>query len=116
MVLHLTALHIDAVDPHALALFWSGLLGWEVQGGPGDDVVTAAPTGCALALRFVRTGEPKTGRNRIHLDLTSLTQVDQERMAHLATALGGGPYDVGQTGDEGHVVLADPEGNEFCVS
>lgn len=113
--LELTAIRIDAVDPHALARFWAGLLGWEVQGSPGDDVVTAAPTGCAIALRFVRTDVPKAGRNRMHLDLTSLSDVDQERMAHLTGTLGGGPYDVGQTGEESHVVLADPEGNEFCV-
>lgn len=115
MVLHLNALRIDAVAPYALAGFWAGLLGWEVEGSPDDDVVTAVPTGTAAALRFVRTDEPKSGRNRMHLDLTTLSGIDQERMVHLTSALGGGPYDVGQTGDEPHVVLADPEGNEFCV-
>jgi len=99
MTSRLLALTIDAQDPGALRQFWTELLGPR----PG------------LALRFQQTDRPKTGLNQAHFDLTSDSAEDQAARVARALELGGRHFDVGQTGDEGHVVLADPEGNEFCV-
>jgi predicted enzyme related to lactoylglutathione lyase len=103
----------DAHDPARVARFWSGVLGrpvMEEASGlllPGDDT--------QLALRFVSSHSKKTGPNRMHLHLTSAADADQQRTVMNALELGGTHLDVGQLPDEGHVVLADPEGNEFCV-
>jgi catechol 2,3-dioxygenase-like lactoylglutathione lyase family enzyme len=103
----------DAHDAARLARFWAGLLGREVvadAGGaflPGDDT--------QLSLRFVPSRTEKAGRNRLHLHLTSTSLADQEHTVATALGLGAGHLDVGQRPEEGHVVLADPEGNEFCV-
>jgi catechol 2,3-dioxygenase-like lactoylglutathione lyase family enzyme len=115
MPCHLSALSIDAQDPSGLARFWSGVLGWE----QGDDdrggaaLVPVDDTG--FHLRFEPTDQPKVGRNRMHFDLTSASLGAQQRTVARALELGGRHYDVGQLPDEEHVVLADPEGNEFCV-
>src|SRR5215212_10893510 len=108
----LVALSIDATDPHRLARFWSGLLGWR----PGDDGTTLRPDDdTGFDLRFRPTDEPKAGQNRAHFDLTSTSLEGQQQTVARALELGGRHTDVGQRPDEGHVVLADPEGNEFCV-
>ncbi|TFV66058.1 UNVERIFIED_ORG: VOC family protein [Bacillus sp. AZ43] len=112
MPLHLVALGVDALDPARLAGFWSGLLGWAVA----DDGVTLEPTDdTGFRLRFLPTDRPKTAPNRVHPDLTSTSLDDQRRTVARALELGGRHIDVGQRPEEGHVVLADPEGNEFCV-
>src|SRR6478752_5313302 len=96
-----------------MASFWSDVLGRAVVddlGGwllPGDDT--------QLGLRFVASCEEKVGRNRIHLHLTSDSAAHQRRTVATALGLGAHPLDVGQLPEEEHVVLADPEGNEFCV-
>ena len=68
-----------------------------------------------VGLRFVASPTEKAGPNRIHLHLTSTDQADMQRVVHEAVGLGAHHLDVGQLPEEGHVVLADPEGNEFCV-
>jgi hypothetical protein len=68
-----------------------------------------------FGIRFVPTREPKSGRNQMHFDLTSTSLEDQRETVAKALGLGGRHIDVGQRPEEGHVVLADPEGNEFCV-
>jgi predicted enzyme related to lactoylglutathione lyase len=107
----LVALSVDANDPERLARFWAGLLGWETAYGrtllPSDDT--------GFELRFRPTAEPKTLQNRMHLDLTSASAEAQQQTVARALELGGRHIDVGQRPEEGHVVLADPEGNEFCV-
>ncbi|NEM07714.1 VOC family protein [Geodermatophilus normandii] len=65
--------------------------------------------------RLAPTREPKTAQNRMHLDLTSTSPEDQQRTVARALDLGGRHVDVGQRPEEDHVVLGDPEGNEFCV-
>jgi predicted enzyme related to lactoylglutathione lyase len=111
MTLELFAVSFAANDPLRVASFWSGLLGWELTDGatllPGD--------GTGFRLRFVATDEPKTRQNRAHFDLTSASLEDQQRTVTRALELGGRHVDVGQRPEEGHVVLGDPEGNEFCV-
>jgi predicted enzyme related to lactoylglutathione lyase len=74
---------------------------------PNDDT--------AFGLRFVPSQEQKAGQNQLHFDLTSTSLDDQRATVERALRLGGRHIDVGQLPEEGHVVLADPEGNEFCV-
>jgi predicted enzyme related to lactoylglutathione lyase len=105
-------LAIAANDPAALLAFWAGVLGWE----PADDGHTLLPTDdTGFRLRFLPTQEPKTAQNRMHVDLTSTSLEDQRRTVARALELGARHVDVGQRPEEGHVVLGDPEGNEFCV-
>ena len=112
MTSDLVALCVDANDPHGLARFWSGVLGRETT----DDGVTLLPgDDTGFRIRFSPRGEPKAGPNRMHLDLTSTSLEDQEQRVARSLGLGARHIDVGQRPEEGHVVLADPEGNEFCV-
>ena len=115
MTLQLSALCFDAVGPTGLGRFWAGLLGWDVDVTAPDDVRVAPASPGGFPLRFRPTSAVKTSKNRIHLDLTSASPAEQQEMVERALALGGRHVDVGQRGDEGHVVLGDLEGNEFCV-
>jgi hypothetical protein len=113
MSLRLVAVSFDAHDPDRLAAFWAGMLDRDVireTGGallPGDDT--------QVGLRFVGATTEKSGPNRVHLHLTSSTLEDQQHTVERALGLGGRHIDVGQLPEEGHIVLADPGGNEFCV-
>lgn len=113
MSLRLEAVSFDANDPDALAAFWAGMLGRdsirEASGAllPGDDM--------QVGLRFVEAATKKSGPNRVHLHLTSSTLEDQQHTVETALDLGGRHVDVGQLPEEGHVVMADPGDNEFCV-
>src|SRR5690242_15812386 len=115
MTARLVALCIDASDPRRLAEFWADVLGWQ----PGDDGEAGAvllPTDdTGFRLRFVPSDEPKTVQNQMHFDLTSTSLEDQQRTVTKVLAAGGRHIDIGQRPEEGHIVLADPEGNEFCV-
>ncbi|WP_020637274.1 VOC family protein [Amycolatopsis alba] len=102
MAVTLQGLCFAAHDPQGLARFWDGLLGREI-----DD------TGFRLC--FVRNDEPKTRQNQMHFDLTSEPLDDQRRTVARALELGGRHIDIGQSPEEEHVVLTDPEGNEFSV-
>ncbi|MFD3515858.1 VOC family protein [Streptomyces sp. NPDC058657] len=115
MASHLSAICFRASRPAGLARFWSGMLGWEPADGPEGDVLVLPPEPAGFHLRFVPGAEPKTGQNRAHFDLTSTTPEDQRRTVARALAFGGRHIDVGQLPEEGHAVLADPDGNEFCV-
>lgn len=112
----LVNLVIDAARPRVLAGFWAALLGWRVAIEEPDEVDVRAPEtdGWDLDLVFVPVPEPKEGKNRIHLDLASRTPAHQAELVERALELGGSRVDLGQ-GDVPWVVLADPEGNEFCV-
>jgi predicted enzyme related to lactoylglutathione lyase len=107
---------IDAARPRVLADFWAALLGWRVAvEEPGEVDVRAPETdGWDLDLVFVPVPEPKEVKNRIHLDLASTTLAHQAGLVARALELGGRRVDLGQ-GAVPWVVLADPEGNEFCV-
>ena len=107
----LHALVFVALDPVGLARFWAGVLGRRVT----DDGLTLLPgDGTGFRIRFRPTQEPKTQPNQMHFDLTSSSVEDQQRTVARALALGARHLDIGQ-GDVAHVVLADPEGNEFDV-
>ncbi|SHM43697.1 VOC family protein [Actinacidiphila paucisporea] len=101
----LTGVVFDAVDAEALAGFWAAALGWRTDAGGS---VVRPPDG-GVELRFRADGRPKQGKNRLHLDLAG-------GPAEVARLLGLGAVrvDIGQ-GEVPWEVLADPEGNEFCV-
>jgi len=113
MISPLLTVTFDAHDATRLAQFWAGVLGRKVveeAGGallPGDDT--------QLGLRFVGSPTAKAGPNRMHIHLTSAGLGGQQARVALALGLGATHLDVGQLPEEEHVVLADPEGNEFCV-
>jgi predicted enzyme related to lactoylglutathione lyase len=115
MTSRLLALTFPALDPGAVAAFWSGVLGWEVSDDPHGGVCLLPADDTGFRIRFVGSDEPKSGPNQAHFDLTSTSLEDQQATVDRALALGGRHIDVGQLPEEGHVVLADPEGNEFCV-
>ena len=96
-----------------MAAFWAGVLGREIVGEAGGALVPGDDT--QVGLRFVAAATERSGRNRLHLHLTSTSLDDQRHTIETALALGGRHVDVGQLPEEDHVVLADPGGNEFCV-
>ncbi|MFE9680457.1 VOC family protein [Streptomyces sp. NPDC006285] len=111
----LFALCFDANQPLDLARFWSDFLGWELTDDPRDGLTLLPGDDTGFRLRFLPTEERKTGQNRMHFDLTSTSLENQRQTVARALELGARHIDVGQLPEEGHVVLADPEGNEFCV-
>ncbi|MFE6459489.1 VOC family protein [Streptomyces cinereoruber] len=119
MTSRLFAICFYATRPPELARFWSGLLGWGSDGGPtggpDDGVAILPPDARGFRIRFLPGPQPGPGRNRAHFDLTSDSPEHQRRTVARALELGGEHLDVGQLPEEGHVVLADPDGNEFCV-
>jgi len=115
MTTQLVALSFDANDPRGLAGFWGGVLGWEVVEDPYDGIVLLPSDDTGFRLRFLPSKEPKTGQNQVHFDLTSQSLEEQEQTVARALELSGRRLDIGQGADALHVVLADPEGNEFCV-
>ena len=115
MTSHLFALCFDAGDPQSLARFWAGVLGWEPAEDPHNGILLLPNDDTGFRIRFLATKEPKAGQNRMHLDLTSTSLEDQRQTVARALGLGARHIDIGQRPEEGHVVLADPEGNEFCV-
>jgi hypothetical protein len=113
MAAMLREINIDCNDQRLVADFWSQVLGWKVQ--EHQDVLWMSGSGDwrDLCLVFARVPERKSGKNRIHLDVSPVGCERDDEVARLR-ALGAQPVDVGQ-GDVPWVVLADPEGNEFCV-
>ena len=110
---------IDCADPHALALFWAGVTGFEEDpeepNRPGDDAAWLGDPVSGLGIILQRTDAPRTGRNRLHLDLAPDDRTrdeEVERVIGLGAAL---VADRRNDDGSGWVVLADPEGNEFCV-
>jgi len=113
MLSRLLTVTFDAHDAARLARFWAGVLGREVVGDAGGVGLPGGDT--QLSLRFVPSHAEKVGPNRMHPHLTSTSGADQQHTVATALGLGASHLDVGQRPEEGHVVLADPEGNEFCV-
>jgi predicted enzyme related to lactoylglutathione lyase len=105
---------IDTADLPSLARFWAAALRWDVLSEREKEVVVGPAPDAPVGLCFMPSGAPKTGKNRVHLDLTTEPE-DRDTEIERLLALGARRVDVGQTGDESWDVLADPEGNEFCV-
>jgi len=119
MPTRLVHLVVDAADPARLARFWAAALGWEVAPEEPDEVDVwppgfSYPDSAALPLVFVPVPEPKAGKNRVHLDLATKSRRHQAAEVERLLALGATPAGIGQR-DVPWTVLADPEGNEFCV-
>jgi predicted enzyme related to lactoylglutathione lyase len=102
---------IDAARPSSIARFWSALLGWPIEVEDDDEVYLGGPP---IGIAFVPVPEPKTVKNRVHLDLASATLDHQAQLVAQAENLGAKRIDIGQGSPE-FVVMADPDGNEFCV-
>src|SRR5690242_12362345 len=111
----LFAVCVRASRPARLARFWSGVLGWEPADDPPDGVALLPTDDTGFRIRFLPSQEPKSGQNGMHFDLTSTSLEDQQQTVARSLQLGAQHIDVGQRPEEGHVVLADPDGNEFCV-
>ncbi|NUS58855.1 MAG: VOC family protein [Streptomycetaceae bacterium] len=106
--MQINALIVDAADPERLAAFWSELLGRPVVGRGGPYVWLRREND--LGLGFQKTTEPKAGKNRMHVDIASPDPAAEQQRVE---ALGGRRLE--QYADGGFLVMADPEGNEFCI-
>ncbi|MDQ0681649.1 putative enzyme related to lactoylglutathione lyase [Streptomyces sp. B4I13] len=102
---------VDSADPVALGRWWAAALGWVVVDDSPDEYEIRPERDRLPGLLFGRAPEAKTVKNRLHLDFRP-----DDRDAEVArlVSLGARHVDIGQ-GEQPWVVLADPEGNEFCV-
>ena len=115
MPVHVHHIVIDAHDLTALADFWAEALHWSVLSSREREVVVGPDVDAPIGLCFMPAGDTrKTVKNRVHLDLTT-TPDDRDAEIERLLGLGARRVDIGQTGEESWDVLADPEGNEFCV-
>jgi catechol 2,3-dioxygenase-like lactoylglutathione lyase family enzyme len=117
MGLRIQCVAVDANDPNKLARFWADVLGWRRTYDSADEVVLEPPAGSpedgvSPDLIFLKVPESKQSKNRLHLDLRPQ---DQRAEVDRLLGLGARRTSVGQGDDVSWVVLADPEGNEFCV-
>jgi catechol 2,3-dioxygenase-like lactoylglutathione lyase family enzyme len=118
MACRISELVLDVRDPERLAAFWCEVLGFveldrdegSIEIGPPE----AGFGGPQPTIVLSPSAEPKNGKLRLHFDVNA-TDRDQDAELARLLALGARPADVGQTGDESWHVLADPEGNEFCL-
>jgi catechol 2,3-dioxygenase-like lactoylglutathione lyase family enzyme len=117
MPLRIQCVCVDTADPSRLASFWQSALGWRRTFEQDGQVVLEPPEGSAddgvaPDLLFLRVPEEKAGKNRLHFDLRP-----QDQAAEVARleGLGASRADVGQGAGVSWVVMADPDGNEFCV-
>ena len=115
MTSQLVALRFDAHLPVAQARFWAAALRWSVAAETSESLRLVPTDQTPFEIVFVPGAETKVSQNRIHFDLTTETQVDQDESVRSLIELGGRHIDIGQGPEDTHVVLADPEGNEFCV-
>lgn len=105
---------VDAHDLRGLAGFWTQALGWQVLSEREREVVIGSDVNAPVGMCFMPVTDAKTVKNRLHLDLTTSAEDRDDEIERLLT-LGARRVDIGQTGAESWTVLADPEGNEFCV-
>ena len=112
----ISSIAIDALDPPLLARFWTQALGYRVLESNDADVISLAPAdGSGPDIDIIAVPERKSVKNRLHMDLRSARGSTQEQEVERLLALGAVRADVGQGPGVDWVVLADPEGNEFCV-
>ena len=118
MACRITELVLDAHDPDLLARFWCAVLGYveldRVDGSIEIGPPEAGFGGPQPTIVVDRTDEPSSGKLRLHIDVNA-TDRDQEAELDRLLAAGARRADIGQTGNESWHVLADPEGNEFCL-
>jgi catechol-2,3-dioxygenase len=104
---------VDAHDLPGLARFWTQALGWKVLSERENEIIIGTDVNALVGMCFMPVSDPKTVKNRVHLDLTS-SAADRDQEIDRLLALGARRAGIGQTGAESWTVLADPEGNEFC--
>jgi hypothetical protein len=109
----LTQVAIDCANPRRLAEFWAAVLGYEITEESETVVSLEAPDKSLPGIDLIEVSEPKSVKNRLHLDLSPRDR-DQDEEVERIVALGATKVDIGQ-GNVSWIVLADPEGNEFCV-
>jgi hypothetical protein len=118
MSIRIATLTVDCAEPAPIARWWAEVLGWHST-YEGDDEVVIEPSGephpgdsAVPCLLFIKVPDAKSAKNRLHLDLRP-----DDRDAEVARleALGAKRIDIGQGPDVTWVVMADPDGNEFCV-
>ncbi|MFE1147909.1 VOC family protein [Streptomyces albidoflavus] len=119
MACRISELVLDAADAEGLAVFWSEVLGYVEVGREDDGSIEIGPPrtgfgGPQPTLVLSPSTDPRPRRLRLHLDV-SPTDRDQDAELERLLALGARPAQVGQSGEESWHVLADPEGNEFCL-
>ncbi|MFI7101579.1 VOC family protein [Streptomyces sp. NPDC050161] len=119
MATRLVQIAMNARDDSALGRFWAEVLGWGIDSEePGvtnlEPVGFRYPDPVAVCVDILRVPEPKTVKNRVHIDLATTSAAHQAELVARLRALGATLADVGQ-GDVPWTVMADPEGNEFCV-
>ncbi|THV25939.1 VOC family protein [Glycomyces paridis] len=117
MTLKWQCICVDSADPRGLGAWWAELIGWRLTYDTDDEVVLEPPEGSpqdgvSPDILFLKVPEGKTVKNRLHLDLRP---DDQAAEVARAEALGAVRVDVGQSETASWVVMADPEGNEFCI-
>jgi len=105
---------IDTHDLPGLAQFWTQALGWKVLSQREREIVIGTDENAPVGICFMPVTDRKTVKNRVHLDITTAAE-DRDQEIERLLALGARQVGIGQTGTESWTVLADPEGNEFCV-
>ncbi|MGO4493626.1 VOC family protein [Arthrobacter sp. 2YAF22_2] len=110
----LASLAIDAIRPRVVADFWCAVLDWQVVDEDTDIISIAPRDETSPSIDVIAVPEGKTVKNRLHFDLRADGVSTGEELERLL-ALGAVRADVGQGQDVSWVVLADPEGNEFCL-
>ncbi|MCW2935686.1 MAG: glyoxalase [Actinomycetia bacterium] len=119
MATRLVQIAMNARDDSAVGRFWAEALGWTMS-SEGPSVTNLEPEGLtypdpiAVYIDIIAVPEPKTVKNRVHVDLATTSAAHQADLVARLKDLGATPADVGQ-GNVPWTVLADPEGNEFCV-
>ncbi len=121
MPICIAVISIDAIDPARVAEFWAEALGWDYHPDPNEGGVSLVPPGLSndsgadgFCIDVMPVPETKSVKNRLHLDLRADGRTQAEEVSRLLD-LGATRVDVGQGPDVTWVVLADPEGNEFCI-
>lgn len=113
MAARITELVLDCTDPERLATFWGEVLGYEVL-DRDDDSVEIGPPDRRTTLLFLRNHDRKLQKLRLHIDVKATDRSQAEELERLLS-LGAGRVDIGQGEDVSWHILADPEGNEFCL-
>ncbi|HEX2357307.1 MAG TPA: VOC family protein [Micromonosporaceae bacterium] len=119
MTLHIRNITVDCADPYLLATFWSQATGWledpDDPNRPGDPEGRIVTSHGGISMLFVPVPEGKSRKNRLHLDLVPVERTRDEEVERLLGLGAAQVADRRRPDGTGWVVMADPEGNEFCV-
>ena len=106
---------VDAHDLPGLARFWTQALGWKILSERDREIVIGPEQSAPVGMCFMPVPDAKTVKNRVHIDVAPDKGEDQAAAVRRLQEAGAVPADVGQGADVSWVVLAGPDGNEFCV-